>query len=122
MRAFIVESPAVADAFSRIRKAEDQDSLMNMHAADEQKERKRQAVKALADRDAAVAELRKTRRTIQDMEGIRQCTHAIKTFTLDSLGAGITNAGGPKAKKNRHEVLDRLARYKAGLSAGQRND
>jgi hypothetical protein len=121
-RALIKESPAVADSFLRLRRAERQADLERNRIYAEQTARKRQAAKAVDDRDAAVAELRKTRRTIQDMEGIRQCTHAIKTFTLDSLGAGITNAGGPKAKKNRHEVLDRLARYKAGLSAGQRND
>ena len=28
----------------------------------------------------------------------------------------------PKARKNRFEVLDRLARIRAGLSAGQKND
>ena len=32
------------------------------------------------------------------------------------------NAGGNKAKKLRLDVLDRLSRLKAGLSAGQRND
>ena len=56
------------------------------------------------------------------MESVRACRHAIKTFALDALGAGSQNAGGAKARKNRFEVLDRLARNKAGLSAGQRND
>ena len=121
-RALIKDSPAVADAFSRIRRAEDQDRLMNMHAADEQKDRKRQAVKALADRDAAVAELKETKRKIQDLEGIVACKSAVKTFTVEALGAGSDNAGGPKSKKNRFDVLDRLSRIGAGLSSGQKND
>ena len=56
------------------------------------------------------------------MEGIRASRHAIKTFTLEALGADSPNAGGPKARKNRFEVLDRLARIKSGLSADQKND
>ncbi len=121
-RALIKDSPAVADAFSRIRRAEDQDMLMNMHAADEQKDRKRQAVKALADRDAAVAELKETKRQIQDLEGIVACKHAVRTFTMDALGAGSGDAGGPKSRDNRFDVLDRLSRIGAGLSSGQKND
>jgi hypothetical protein len=48
--------------------------------------------------------------------------HAFKTFTEEALGAGSDNAGGPKGRKNRFEVLDRFSRLKAGLSAGQKND
>ena len=121
-RQLVRESPAVADAFLRLRRAEHQDDLMRRRTAAQQKERKRDADKALADRDAAVAELRKTRRIIKEMEGIRASTHAIKTFTLDALGANKANAGGPKARNNRMDVLERLRRMKAGLSAGQTND
>ena len=56
------------------------------------------------------------------MESVGACRHAIKSFTLDALGEGNDNAGGLKARKNRFEVLDRLARNGAGLSAGQKND
>ena len=121
-RQLVRESPTVADAFLRLRMAEQQDDLMRRRTAAQQKERKREADKALKDRDAAVAELKKTKRIIKEMESIRACTHAIKTFTKAALGADSDNAGGPKSKKNRLEVLDRLARIKAGLSAGQRND
>ena len=116
------ESPAVADAFLRLRRAEHQDDLARNRLGAQHKERKREAAKALADRDAAVADLRKTRRIIKDMETVRAAAHAIKTFTPDALGAGMPNAGGAKSKKSRFEVLDRLAHLKAGLSAGQRND
>ena len=56
------------------------------------------------------------------MENIRETKHAIKTFTPDALGQGRQNAGGAKGKGRRFEVLDRLARLKAGLSPGQKND
>ena len=56
------------------------------------------------------------------MEGVAACNHAFKSFTLDALGRGSINAGGVESRKCRHEVLDRLARVRAGLSPGQRND
>ena len=115
-------SPAVADAFLRLRRAEDQERIVNKRIADQHRERKREAAKALKDRDTAVAELRETRRKIHEMEGVSACRHAIKTFTLEALGSGDGKAGGAKARKNRFEVLDRLARVRAGLSAGQKND
>ena len=57
-----------------------------------------------------------------EMESVGACRHAIKTFTPEALGEGSANAGGRKAKKNRFEVLGRLALNMAGLSVGQRND
>ena len=56
------------------------------------------------------------------MESQSACRHAIKTFTLEALGADSANAGGARGRTNRFEVLDRVARLKAGLSAGQKND
>jgi hypothetical protein len=122
VRAFVKESPAVADAFLRLRRAEDQERLANNRIADQHRESKRDAAEALTDRDAAVAELRETKRRIVEMESVSACRHAIKTFTPKALGQGSANAGGPKGRKNRFEVLDRLARLRAGLSAGQKND
>ena len=121
-RALLQVSPAVADAFLRLRRAEEQDVLMKRRHVEQQSERKRQAEQAIADRDAAVAEMKRTKRSIQEMESVRASRYAIKTFTLDALGAGCQNAGGAKARKNRFEVLDRLSRLKVGLSPGQRND
>ena len=121
-RQLVKESPAVADAFLRLRRAEEHERLDGMRIAEEHKQRKRDATKAIADRDAAVAELRETRRKIHEMEGVAACRYNIKTFTLEALGEGSGNAGGAKARKNRLEVLDRLARVRAGLSAGQKND
>ena len=56
------------------------------------------------------------------MENIGACRHAVKSFTQEALGKGSLNAGVAKARKNRFEVLDRLARIRAGLSPGQKND
>ena len=102
--------------------AEDDDRLMKMRIAEQHNARKRDAAKAIADRDAAFADMKSTRRKIQELENIGACRQAMKTFTLDALGEGSANAGGPKANKNRIEVLDRIARVGAGLSAGQKND
>jgi len=121
-REMVRTKPAVADAFLRLRANENREQLAKKRIADEQRERKREVAKAISDKDAAVAELRKTRRLIQQMESTRAMAHAIKTFTLESLGDEDEKAGGAKAKKNRLEVLDRLKRLNAGLSPGQIND
>jgi len=121
-RAIIKESPAVADAFLQLNRAEEQAALKQKKLVAQQNDRKREAAKAIADKNAAVAEMKKTKRCIQELESTRACKHSVKTYTLDALGAGSENAGGAKGKRNRLEVLDRLSRLKAGLSAGQRND
>ena len=122
MRKLSQESPAVAESFARLRQAEDQESLRARRLANQHREQQKSTAKAIGDQKAAVAELRRTKRKIQDMESVSASRHALKTFTLEALGEGSTNAGGAKGKKNRHEVLDRLSRIRAGLSAGQLND
>ena len=122
VRKLIQESPAVADAFLQLRTAEDKQLLMSRRIAEQHNDRKREAAKVIADRDVAVVELRETKRKIQDMESICASKHAIRTFTLETLGEGDINAGGPKARKHRFEVLDRLSRIGAKLSSGQKND
>ena len=121
-RALLQSDPAVADAFCRLRSLEAQEDCQQQRLVAQQNERKRAALKAIADRDAAVADFKKTKKAIQDLEGVLASKHAVKNYPLEELGAGKPNAGGAKGKKNRGEVLDRLARLGAGLSAGQKND
>ena len=116
------ESPAVAETFLRLRRAEAQEFHDKQLLASQMKQRKQEASTAIAARNAAVAELKQTKRKLQELESARACKHAVKTFTLDVLGAGSANAGGAKARKNRFEVLDRLSRHQAGLSDAQKND
>ena len=122
VRALVAESPEVVDAFSRMRRAENEENLRIRRLAEEENVRTRNAAKAIADRNNAFAELKKAKRSMIELESRCACKHALKTYTLDSLGAGSPNAGGAKGKKNRFEVLDRLAQSRAGLSPGQRND
>jgi len=115
-------SPAVAEAFLLRRKAEDEEFRKKKHLAAVQDQRSRAVRKSIADRDAAVAETTKLRRSLLEMETIRASRHAIKSFTLESLGAGSEKAGGVKGRNRRFEVLDRLARMGVGLSPSQSND
>ena len=116
------ESPAVAEAFLQRRKFEELETLRQRQRIAGEKERERQRVKAIADRDAAKAELKQVRNEMKDLEATRATRHAIKTFTPESLGSGSNNAGGAKCRDRRFEVLDRLARYRVGLSPAQKND
>ena len=68
------------------------------------------------------AKVKKRKREIEDAEVVLETKHAIKQYTLQDLGMGQKRVGGAAAKKNRLEVLDRLARLGQGLSPAQKND
>ena len=116
------ENPAVADAFLQRRKADATRVEKQRRIASEMAHQEKRTRKAQEDAQAAVAELRQARKAIVDAENMKESVHAMKTFTVGSLGAGVANAGGANGRKRRFEVLDRMARSGAGLSAGQKND
>ena len=121
-RAIVQMSPAVAASFQQRRDAEDQETRLRKRLADEQNKREVHAAKVKAELERANDELKKRKREIQEYENLAEAKHAMKTYTVESLGQGSANAGGVQARKKRLEVLDRMARLGAGLSASQRND
>ena len=87
------------------------------------KDRREEAQAAIAEKAAAQDELRKLKKAIRDMESKLACNAAMKTFSIETLGAGHPKAGGQTARNNRFEVPDRLAGGNgAKLSPSQRND
>ena len=122
LRALAQESPAVAETFLRYRDVEDRDALARKRLAEQRIENSKAAAKSIADRDAAVAELKRVKKEISDKEALKACRHAVKTYTVQALGDGTEDGGGYNDRVLRWEVLDRLARLGAGLSDGQKND
>ena len=122
LRALTQEHEATFNTFSRIRRAEDLRRLEHDRVTAERKERWRDAQRVIAEEKQAAKNLQVKRRKLQELESVAACKYAVKHFTLEELGKGGKNAGGVKGRKYRWEVLDRLARLKARLSAGQRND
>ena len=122
LREVIKEEPGVAAGFLRLRAAEERENRARELQRAEAKERKRKLDEINAQRDAALAELKRAKRAVRERESVLATRHAFKTFTLEVLGAGRKDAGGATGRKRRHEVLDRLAQLKVGLSPGQRND
>ena len=122
LRALTQGDDAVLNDFYRLRHAEEMRRLEQDQIVAERKERWRDAQEAIEAKKKAEKELQVKRRKLQELEGAYACKHAIKNFTVEHLGKGEKNAGGAKGRNNRWEVLDRLSRAKAGLSAGQRND
>ena len=121
-RNLVKESPAIADAFQKRRQAEMQDTMRRRRFIEEQNQRDLAAKRSIEERNAAVAELKKRKKEIQDCENLIEIKHAMKTFTVESLGQGSSNGGGARGRTRRFEVLDRIARLGAGLSAPQKND
>ena len=113
-------NPAVAESFLERRASEAQEHLRKRLFADELNNQVRAAKRAKQERDAAVAELKRAKDEIKDLEIIRECRYAMRTYTAGALGDGSANAGGAAARKRRFDVLDRVARVGAGLSAGQK--
>ena len=70
LRALTKEVPAVAETFFRFRTAEEQDDLAQKRLFELRKEKKREAAKAIADRDAAVKQLKRVKQQISDKEAI----------------------------------------------------
>ena len=119
------ETPVVAEAFKRQRLAEEQEFMEMQLRVRRDKDRRKEAQTAVAEKAAAQDELRKAKKAIRDMESKLACDAAMKTFSIEMFGAGHPKAGGQTARKNRFEVLDRLAGGNgagAKLSPSQRND
>lgn len=121
-RELVRESPAVADAFLQRRKAETQEQLRKRHLAAEHNDREVVTKKVRGERDTAIADLKRHKKAIQDYENLQETRHAMKTFTVESLGQGSSTAGGAQGRKRRSEVLDRMSRLGSGFSPGQKND
>ncbi len=69
-----------------------------------------------------MSELRKRKAELQEYENLLETRHALKRFSLESLGQGHARGGGAAARRKRFEVMDRVARNGAGLTPAQRND
>jgi len=93
------ESPAVAESFSRLRKAEHQDILRQQQLAQRSRALQRDAQRAVQTKDDALAHLRETKRKIQDAESVSAARHCLKTFTLEQLGDSSPVAGGGNGKQ-----------------------
>ena len=59
---------------------------------------------------------------IKEARSQQDCTDAVKSFSPEMLGQGLSNGGGAKHRERRHAVLDRLLARGAELSAQQTND
>ena len=110
------ETPVVADAFKRQRLAEEQEFRDKTLMIKQTKELRKNAQTAVAAKQTALAAFAKAKRAQEDLETKHACSAAIKTFSMETLGANDSKAGGPRARRDRFEVLDRLARLGADLS------
>ena len=122
LRAVSKASPDVLCAMARTRALEQEDERKRRRLLAEDNKRRLTAEKLKKEVADAHAELKKKKDQILDLEGQLVAKHAIKNFALSSLGYERHNCGGPSGRKQRLELLDRLASLGNGLSPAQRND
>ena len=91
------------------RLAEDQEFTKMQIRVRRDADRRKEAQAAIAEKAAAQDEFRKAKKAIRDMVDKLACNAAMKTFSIETQSAGHIKAGGPTARRNRFEVLDRLA-------------
>ena len=99
LRTITSENESVFNAFSRLRHAEELRRLEQDRYTAERKEKWRDAQRAIAEQKEAAQKLQLKRRKLQELENATACKHAIKSFMLEDLGKGASNAGGVKGKK-----------------------
>ena len=70
----------------------------------------------------AQAELARKKAKLEEMKKISETAVAVKRFTPPMLGEGHPTGGTVAMRKQRFELMDRIAALGSGLSPGQRND
>ena len=122
MRARTRTDADVALALARLNDARAAEERKRRRLIDEAASRREALDKLNGEAAVAAKKLRASNKAIAEAEEVLEAKHALKSFTLEQLGAGKKNCGGAAGKKKRGDVLDRMARLGTGLSAPQRND
>ena len=65
------------------------------------------------------AQLNAQKARLLEAEGTLSIKHSVRRYSLEDLGQGRRNCGGPTAKKARLDVLQRMSALGRGLSRGQ---
>ena len=122
MRNLTKENPQVMVALARARDAKEAEDLRQRRMVEELNAK----TKTKADLDKQIKDaaklLKKRKKDVLEAEMRLESKHVIKSFSVEFLGQNHARGGGAAGRKRRFEVLDRLARLGAGLSAPQKND
>ena len=115
------EDPEIVAALEA-RKVDDDAKLQQQRRAlQEELDKVADAKKAAAEAKNAQEHLKKVRSQLKEAQDIKATRETLRTFSVDMLGEGKLRGGGAMAKKNRMEVLQRLASH-ATLTPQDRND
>ena len=116
------ESPEVADAFAKQRELEYMAELKQKQLMDAATATQKALSTTRRKTDEANQLLKKRKAELLNTDRLLEAAHAVKNVSLACMGDAKPRGGGAKAKKVRHQVLDRFASLGTGLSAAQRND
>ena len=122
MRALSKQNTAVADALAIRRDAEEAKALQKQRLLQDAQADKQARNKLQQEAAVAASLLKKRKQELAELENVIECRQTMKRFTPDQLGQGKAKGGGLAVRKLRFEVLDRMSKVGAGLSAAQRNE
>ena len=122
LRALCREDDGVALALQDRKRHADEQAQLVVRRTEEASKMHLTAKRIKAQVHAADQELNRKRAALKELEDALEVKHAMKTFTPEFLGQGQKEAGGAKGHKARMDVLDRLATLGSKLSPEQRNN
>ena len=123
MRSISAQYTGFLVALKRDRDAEAAEERKRLRLLEEMREKRQSLSATKAQLKEAEEILRgKKKRALFETEQALEAKRAVKAFSLYELGEGRPRGGGAEGKRNRAQVLDRLARLGQGISPAQRND
>jgi len=122
MRKISAQDTGVLVALKRDRDAEAAEERKRLRLLEEMREKRQSLSATKAQLKEAEEILRGKKRALFETEQALEASRAVKAFSLYELGEGRPRGGGAEGKRNRAQVLDRVARRGQGISPAQRSD
>ena len=122
MRGVAKEDPAVLEALARLRDQEAESEGKRRSAVDHTNMLELKKRKLVGEIEGAKADLARQKAKLLEVQRLTETAVAVKRFSPEMLGAGHAKGGTAANRKQRFDLMDRIASLGSGLSAEQQND
>ena len=122
MRGVAKEDPAVLGALAQRRDRHDEEDIKRRRLVSRTNLLEAKQQQVTDEIEEAKAELARRKAQLKIIQEISEAAVAAKRFSPEMLGLGHAKGGTVAMRKNRFQLMDRIASVGAGLSAEQKND